>query len=115
MNGNLMKRIVSLLLCTALLAGNLPAVAWATETEVPTGAPTEPVDLDREAADAVAARIAELPALEEIKSKDMETQAADYAKVYSAYSAYEVLTDAQKALLPRLDKHHDSQQGYGHR
>ena len=104
MNGNLMKRIVSLLLCTVLLAGNLPAVAWATETEVPTGAPTELVDLDREAADAVAARIAELPALEEIKGMGLDAQAADYAKVQSAYSAYDALTDAQKTLLPPAEE-----------
>lgn len=107
---NMMKRIVSLLLCMVLVAGNLPSVAWATETEAPaettapTAAQTEPVDADQEAADAVAALIAELPALEEIKGKDLDAQAADYAKVYSAYSAYDVLTDAQKALLPPAEE-----------
>lgn len=59
---------------------------------------------DKEAADAVAALIEALPALDEMKTKSLEEQGADYAQVQSAYDAYEKLTASQKALLPPAEE-----------
>ena len=94
------QRIWSLLLCLVLLLGNVPVVS--AEGENP--AVIDQVAEDQSAADTVAALIAALPTLEEIQAKSQEEQAAACAQVQSAYSAYEQLTEAQKALLPPAEE-----------
>ena len=59
---------------------------------------------DKVAADAVSALIAELPTLEQLQAMPLEEQSACYNQVQSVYSAYEQLTDDQKALLPPAEE-----------
>lgn len=165
------KRGISLLLCMAMLLGNLPGVSFAAENDglcehhtehtdcgyaeglsacgyacqlclqtpaettepEETTAPAETAEpelactgladcaaeshgdgcekklaeeksaADREAADDVAAMIDALPSLEEIQTKPLEEQSADYNQVQAAYDAYAKLTENQKALLPETE------------
>ena len=66
-------------------------------------AANEKKEADKNTAVAVTALIDALPALKEIQAKELEEQAADYDQVQAAYSAYENLTENQKALLPFVE------------
>lgn len=59
---------------------------------------------DKAAADVVAALIAQLPTLKQLKAMPLEEQILYYNQVQSVYSAYEQLTDDQKALLPPAEE-----------
>ena len=59
--------------------------------------------VDQAAADAVAAVIAELPTVEELRAMTAEEQQAVYNRLQAALNAYNALTGAQKALIPNAE------------
>ena len=59
--------------------------------------------VDQAAADAVAAVIAELPTVEELKAMTAEEQQAVYNRLQAALNAYNALTIDQKALIPNAE------------
>ena len=59
--------------------------------------------VDQAAADAVAALLAELPTVEELRAMSAEEQTAVYSRLQAALNAYNALTGAQKALIPNAE------------
>lgn len=59
---------------------------------------------DQAAADAVSMQIAALPTVDAVKEMAMEAQLSAYEQTQEAYTAYNALTEEQKALLPLAEE-----------